>query len=140
MQSRPADQFHSASLQVKIAGQNCLDVSLVGVLLHWLAQLNNAAELIAVTIMRIGEDELRVVLNGHVQRLALARLRICEPQHNFPTRARNWSKFAPGGKIMLENPAIRRRIPGLSGPRANICGPTLCKMRASLPAPGNARP
>ena len=106
MQSRPADQFHSVLLQVKIAGQNCLDVSFVGVLLHWMAQLNNAAEFIAVTIFCIGKDELRVVLNGHVPRLALARLRICEPQHNFPTRAPNWPNFGLGDKIMLENPTI----------------------------------
>jgi hypothetical protein len=90
--------------------------------------------------MRIGEDELRVVLNGHVQRLALTRPRICEPQHNFPTRARNWANFALSGKIMLENPPIWRRIPGFSGPWAKLSGPTLCKMRSNLPAPGDARP
>ena len=86
MQSRPADQFHSILLQVKIAGQNGFDVTRIGVLLHRVVQFNNPAELVTVTISRVGQYELRVVLGGHVTNL---RLRIggdCEPEHNFPVR------------------------------------------------------
>ena len=65
MQSRPADQFHSVLLQVKVAGQNGFDVTLIAALFHRGVQFNNPAELIAITILRIGQYELRVVLSGH---------------------------------------------------------------------------
>ena len=88
MQSRPADQFHSVLLQVKIAGQNGFDVTRVRTLLHWVVQFDDPAELIAVTIGRIGQNELRVVLSGHVTNLRLGIVSDCEPEHNFPLTIR----------------------------------------------------
>ena len=83
MQSRPADQFHSVLLQVKIAGQNGFDVTRIKALLHRGIQLDNAAELVPVTILRVGQYELRVVLGGHVTNLRLGIAPDCEPEHNF---------------------------------------------------------
>ena len=83
MQSRPADQFYSVLLQVKIAGQNGFDVARIRALLHREVQLNNTAELITVTILRVGQYELRVVLGGHVTNLRLGIASDCEPEHNF---------------------------------------------------------
>ena len=87
MQSRPADQFYSVLLQVKIAGQNGFNVTRVRTLLHWAVQFDNPAELIAVTISRIGQDELRVVLCGHVTNLRVGNVSDCEPEHIFPLKA-----------------------------------------------------
>ena len=87
MQSRPADQFYSILLQVKIAGQNGFDVTLVRALLHRAVQFNNPAELIAVAIGLIGQYELRVVLSGHVSNLRLGNAGDCEPEHNFHIKA-----------------------------------------------------
>jgi len=69
MQSRPADQCHSVLLQVKIAGQNGFDVALVTALFHRAVQFNDPTELVAITIRRIGQYELCVVLSGHVSNL-----------------------------------------------------------------------
>ena len=84
MQSRPAEQFHGVLLQIKIAGQNCFDVARIGVLLHWIGELYDAAELVAVAIVRIGQDELRVVLSGHVTNLRLRAHTNCELEHRLP--------------------------------------------------------
>jgi hypothetical protein len=82
MQSRPADQFHSVLLQVKVAGQNGFDVTRIGAWLHRAVQFDNPAELIAVTILCVGQYELRVVLRGHVINLPLNVGVDCEPEHN----------------------------------------------------------
>jgi len=73
-------------LQVKIAGQNGFDVTLVTALFHRVVKFNNPAELIAITIRRIGQYELRVVLSGHVGNLRLGWVNVCAPEHNFPVR------------------------------------------------------
>ena len=93
MQSRPADQFHSVLLQVKIAGQNGFDVTRVRTLLHRIVQFDDPAELIAVTIGRIGQYELRVVLSGHVTNLRLKNVSDCEPEHNFPVKAEQYTEI-----------------------------------------------
>jgi len=84
VQSRPADQFHSLSLQVKVAGQNGFDVTRIRALLHWVVQLDDTAELITSTILCVGQNELRVILGGHVTNLRLRVVVDCEPEHNFP--------------------------------------------------------
>lgn len=84
VQSRPADQFHSILLQVKIAGQNGFDVGRVGALLHREVQLNYPAELVATAIFSVGQYELRVILRGHVTNLRPRSVHDCEIQHNFP--------------------------------------------------------
>jgi hypothetical protein len=84
VQSRPAEQFHSVLLQVKIVGQNGFDVGGVGALLHWVVQFDHPAELVAVTVLCVGQYELRVVLHGHVTNLPLAGVSDCETEHNFP--------------------------------------------------------
>jgi hypothetical protein len=88
MQSRPADQFHSVLLQVKVLGQNGFDVTLFAALFHWVAQFNHPAKLIAISILRIGQYELRVVLSGHVTNLRPGVIRDCEPEHKFPVKGR----------------------------------------------------
>jgi hypothetical protein len=80
-------------LQVKIAGQNGFDVTLVTGLFHRVVQFNNPTELIAITIRRIGQYELRVVLSGHVGNLPLGCVYVCAPEHNFPVRPAIQQKF-----------------------------------------------
>ena len=58
-------------LQIKIAGENRLNVATLGVLLHRVTQFDDAAELITAAIFCIGQQELRVVLSGHVTNLRL---------------------------------------------------------------------
>jgi hypothetical protein len=72
VQSRPANELYSAPSQVKILGQNGLYVLGLSGLVHCFAELNNAAKLVAVAILRVGQDELRVVLSGHGFRLRSA--------------------------------------------------------------------
>ena len=84
VQSCPADQFHSGLLQVKIAGQNGFDVTRIRALLHRVVQFNHPAELIAVTILRVGQNKLRVVLRGHGINLRVNARADCEPEHNLP--------------------------------------------------------
>ena len=84
MQSRPADQFHSRLLQVKIAGQNGFDVTRIGALLHRVVQFDYPAELIAATIFCVGQNKLRVVLRGHGFNLRLGARIDCELEHNSP--------------------------------------------------------
>ena len=93
MQSRPADQFHSVLLQVKVLGQNGFDVTLFAALFHWAAQFNHPAKLIAISILGIGQYELRVVLSGHGVNVRDEGLRDCAPEHNFPVRTRNPRKI-----------------------------------------------
>jgi len=81
VQSGPADQFDGASAQVKITGQDCFNVLLVGGLLHRVVQLNDPAEFIAAAIFSVGKNELRVVLSGHEFRLRLHWHHNCEPEH-----------------------------------------------------------
>ncbi len=69
VQSGPADELYSAPPQVEILGQNGLNVLALSGLIHCFAELNNAAKLVAVAILRVGQDELRVVLSGHGFRL-----------------------------------------------------------------------
>ena len=69
MQSGPADELYSAPPQVEILGQNGLNVLVLSGLIHCFAELDNAAKLVAVAILRVGQDELRVVLSGHGFRL-----------------------------------------------------------------------
>ena len=88
VQSRPADQFYSVLLQVKIAGQNGFDVTRVRAMLHRVVQLNHAAEFVAVPIVCVGQYELRVVLGGHVTNLRPVAVTDCEPEHKFPVTGR----------------------------------------------------
>jgi len=83
VQSRPADQFHSIFLQVKIAGQNGFDVTRIRAWLHRVVQLNDAAELVTVAIIRIGQYELRVILRGHGINLRPEPLADCELEHKI---------------------------------------------------------
>ena len=65
VQSRPADQFYSTLLQVKVAGQDGFDVAFVRIMFHRLIQLYDTAEFVAVAILRVGKNELCVVLCRH---------------------------------------------------------------------------
>ena len=67
MQSRPADKLHCATLQVEIPCEYCLDVLAVRLLVHRLAEFDNAAELVSAVVLGIGQDELCVVLRRHVR-------------------------------------------------------------------------
>ena len=93
MQSRPADQFHSVLLQVKVLGQNGFDVTRLAALFHWVVQFNHPAKLIAISILRIGQYELRVVLRGHGVNVRDGGLHDCAPEHNFPVGTSNPSEF-----------------------------------------------
>ena len=52
-------------MEVEILGQCGLYVPRVGVVIHWLAQLDYTAEFITATILRVSENKLRVVLRRH---------------------------------------------------------------------------
>jgi len=69
VQSGPANELYRATPQVKILGQYGLNVLALSGLIHCFAELNDAAKLVAVAILRVGQDELRVVLSGHGFRL-----------------------------------------------------------------------
>ena len=69
VQSGPADELHSATSQVKILGQYGLYVLGLSGMIHCFAELNYAAKLVAVAILRVGQYELRVVLSRHAFRL-----------------------------------------------------------------------
>ena len=79
MQSGPANQLYRAALQVEILGQYGLDVLGLSAVIHRFAELDYAAELITTAILRVGQDELRVVLSGHGSRLRPVPARNCEP-------------------------------------------------------------
>ena len=83
MQSRPAEQPHGALAQVEVASQYCLDVTPVVSLFHRLVQLDNTAEFITAAIVSVGQDKLRVVLDGHGLRLRLRPVTDCEPEHKI---------------------------------------------------------
>ncbi len=93
VQSRPADQFHSVPLQVKISGQNGFDVARVRTVLHRVIQLDHAAEFVTAAILCIGQYELRVVLGGHVTNLRLETVINCAPEHKFPVADRENSEI-----------------------------------------------
>ncbi len=78
VQSGPANELYSALSQVEILGQNGLYVLALSGLVHCFAELNDAAKLVAVAILRVGQDELRVVLSGHGFRLRPASCVDCE--------------------------------------------------------------
>ncbi len=88
MQSGPADELHSAPLQVEILGQYGLYVLGLSGMIHRLAELNDAAKLVAVAILRVGQDKLRVILSGHGFRLRAERQNDCEPFLSFPNNFR----------------------------------------------------
>ena len=69
VQSGPANELYRAPPQVKILGQYGLYVLGLSGLIHCFAELNDAAKLVAVAILRVGQDKLRVVLSGHGFRL-----------------------------------------------------------------------
>lgn len=79
MQSGPANEFHCASLQVEILGQYGLNILGLSGVIHRFAELNDAAKLIAAAVLRVGQDELRVVLSGHGYRLRPEWPDDCEP-------------------------------------------------------------
>ena len=64
-------------------GENRFDVARIGALGHRRIQLHHAAEFVAVTILRVGQDELRVVLCGHGFNLPSEAAADCEPEHKF---------------------------------------------------------
>ena len=66
-------------MQVEILGQYGLYVLGLSGVIHRLAELNYAAELVSAAILRVGKDELRVVLSGHGLRLRLVPTCNCEP-------------------------------------------------------------
>jgi hypothetical protein len=65
VQSGPAHKLDSAFLQVEILCQHGLDVVNVGISVHWAAQFHHPTEFIAAAILRVSQQELRVVLGGH---------------------------------------------------------------------------
>ena len=107
MQSGPADQPDSTLLQVKVAGENGFDVMPVGSLFHRLVQFDDAAELIAVAIFSVGQDELRVVLGGHDLRLRLPCHVNCEPEHR---KARKGPKWPKTGRRSLKFVRLKRYL------------------------------
>jgi hypothetical protein len=48
-------------------------------------QLDDTAELITTAILCVGQNELRVILGGHVTNLRLGVVVDCEPEHNSPS-------------------------------------------------------
>lgn len=83
MQSGPAEKLYSAPPQVEILGQNGLYVLGLSGFIHCFAELNYAAKLVAIAILRVGQEELRVVLSGHGFRLRAATCVDCEPLLSF---------------------------------------------------------
>ena len=81
MQPGPADEFHVVPVQVEIAGQYGLDVTSVRLAVHWLAELDDAAEFTATLVIGIRQDELRVVLGGHGIKVPARIGDDCEPNH-----------------------------------------------------------
>jgi len=62
VQSGPANQLYGFLVQIEIAGQNGLDVTRIRALRHWVVELDHAAEFVAVAVLRVGQNELGVVL------------------------------------------------------------------------------
>ena len=81
MQPGPAYEPHLAAVQVEISGQSGLNVALIGVAIHRLAKLHDAAEFVATAVLRVGQYELRVVLSGHGFRLPPSHEIVCELSH-----------------------------------------------------------
>ena len=115
VQSRPADQPDCALLQVKVAGKNCFDVLSVGALLHWIIQFYDAAELIAVAIFSVGQDELRVVLGGHEFTVRLPRYPDCELEHKKLRKGPKWPKTGHRSPNLPAWGLFRRKIRNLQG-------------------------
>ena len=91
VQSGPADELYSATPQVEILGQYGLYVLGLSALIHCFAELNYATKLVAVAILRVGQDELCVVLSRHGFRLRPAGLGDCEPLLSFHNDLLFWS-------------------------------------------------
>jgi hypothetical protein len=92
-------------------------------------QLDNAAELITVAIISVGQDELRVVLNGHGFRLRLRATPDCEPEHKKPGKQPNAPKV---GHMSLNSTEFGRfwpKIEGLQGRGAQKQGRTICNIQ-----------
>ena len=81
MDPGPANEFYFVAVQVEILGQYGLNVALVGFAVHGLAQLDYSAKFVAAAILRVSQNELRVVLGRHGFRLRERRAIDCELEH-----------------------------------------------------------
>ena len=86
MQSGPAQKLYGTSLEVKILGQYGLNVLILSRLVHWFTEFNYTTKFVVAAILRVGQNELRVVLGGHGVRLRLEICVDCEPDHKFSDR------------------------------------------------------
>ena len=73
-------------MQIEIPGQCGLDVACLGVVVHRLTQLDHTTEFITAAILRVGQNELCVVLRGHGIRLRASLADDCEVKHKIPNR------------------------------------------------------
>jgi len=83
VQSGPTHEFHVTAVQIEISCQHGLDVSLVRITVHRLTQFYDTTEFITAAIRRVGQDELCVVLCGHVLTLRERPRNGCELGHKF---------------------------------------------------------
>ena len=79
-------------MQVEIPGQCGLYVACIGVLVHRLAQLDYTTEFITTTVLRVGKNELCVVLCRHGIRLRSSLRSDCEVQHKIPNETQCMGK------------------------------------------------
>ena len=129
VQSRPAEQPHGAFAQVEVASQYCLDVASVVSLFHRVVQLDNTAKLITAAIVSVGQDELRVVLNGHGFRLRLRASPDCEPEHKKPGKWPNATKVRHMSLNSTELGRFWPKIGVLKGRGAQKQGSTICNIQ-----------
>jgi hypothetical protein len=85
-----------------------------------LTQLDNTAEFVAAAILRVGQDELRVVLYGHGSRLPPGPPCDCETKHKMPD-SRIFSTACCGAAYYASHKCLSgRRIRAFRGHGAQI--------------------